>query len=267
MSEPAPDIFEQLHVGLAVSLISTPKQNFVTCRVDEPMSDVVARNTEKFDHMPVVDGTTDTIIGVVSLSAYYDAPSPAGTVADHMALLNEHHLIGANASILSFVQTADARPFRLVVSDSGIVGLVSLSDIQELPVRACLFSLVTGLEITMSRTIDATFGPSDAWKKLLNETRRLKLRDEIEQARRSGGIVSELLFTQFADKTTILKKSVFQEHPDRNRTVRQLQDIEELRNHLAHANEYAPDSSRAAEVCARVRSILDIRNLLRSIVP
>jgi hypothetical protein len=266
VTEPAADVFEQLHVGLAVSLIATPKSAFVTCRRDEPLSDVVARNTEKFDHMPVVDSTTNTIIGVVPLSAYYDAPSPAGTIADHMARLSEHHLIGANASILSFVLSADERPFRLVVSDSGIVGLVSLSDIQALPVRACLFSLVTGLELTMSRTIDVTFGASDDWKASLSEARQEKLKGEIERATRAGGIVSQLLFTQFADKITILKKSVFKDRPDKPETVRQLQAIEALRNRMAHANDYAPDNSRATRVCAQVRDIIRIRNLLRSIV-
>jgi hypothetical protein len=184
-----------------------------------------------------------------------------------MTLLNEHHLIGASASILSFIRNADERPFRLVVSDAGIAGLVSLSDIQALPVRACLFSLVTGLEIAMSETIHATFAASDTWKKHLSEDRQEKIKVEIDKARHAGGIVSELLFTQFADKVTILKKSVFQGRTDRARTVQQLQAIEGLRNKLAHANDYAPDSSRAAEVCVQVRNIMTIRNLLRGMLP
>ncbi|MGO4843671.1 hypothetical protein AB4144_66485, partial [Rhizobiaceae sp. 2RAB30] len=67
--------------------------------------------------------------------------------------LREAHLIGADASILSFVKEADTRPFRLLVSERGIVGLVSLSDLQKLPVRAALFGLVTGLEMAMTDAI------------------------------------------------------------------------------------------------------------------
>ena len=265
MSEPTVDIFEQLHVGLAVSLIATPKSAFATCRMDEPLSNVVARNIEKFDHMPVVDSATASIVGVVQLSEYFGSPLPAGMVVDHVVPLHEDHLIGADASILSFVRTADQRPFRLVVSSDGVLGLVSLSDIQALPVRACLFSLVTGLEITMSQTIDAAFGAPEEWKKLLSEGRQEMLEDEIQRAVTAGGIVSELLFTQFADKVTILKKSVLQKHSERNEIVRQLEAIERLRNQLAHANDYAPDSQKAAEVCVKARNIMRIRYLLRDI--
>lgn len=265
MTVPDTDIFEQLHVGLAVSLIMTPRSAFVTCRPEEPISEVVARNTDKFDHMPVVDGATAAIVGVVKLSAYYSSPAPAGKVADYVVLLNERHLIGADASILSFVRNADQHPFRLVVSSDGVVGLVGLSDIQALPVRACLFSLVTGLEIAMSAAIDMTFSVPGDWRQLLSMARQQKLEDEIQQARASGGIVSELLFTQFADKITILKKSVLQGLPERAETVRQLHAIEGLRNHIAHANEYAPDNVKATEVCVLARNIVRIRNLLTSI--
>lgn len=136
--------------------------------MDEQLSSVVARNTEKFDHMPVVDSASVAIVGVVQLAAYYNSAVPSGNVAEHVVPLHEDHLIGADASILSFIKTADRRPFRLVVSSDGVLGLVSLSDIQALPVRACLFSLVTGLEITMSQTIDAAFQASNGWKKHLS---------------------------------------------------------------------------------------------------
>ena len=53
-----------------------------------------------------------------------------------------------------------ADPCRLVVSGTGIVGLVTLSDLQKLPVRAVLLALLTGLEISMSEAIEQVFSDS-----------------------------------------------------------------------------------------------------------
>jgi hypothetical protein len=61
-----------------------------------------------------------------------------------MRALPEENLIGADAGILSFVKGADRRGCRLVMSGAEISGLVSLSDLQKLPVRATvLFALIT----------------------------------------------------------------------------------------------------------------------------
>ena len=63
-------------------------------------------------------------------------------------------MIGADASIVEFVMTADKRPIRMVVSGDRVAGLVSLSDLQHLPVRAAIFTLITSLEIAMAKRIE-----------------------------------------------------------------------------------------------------------------
>jgi len=56
-----------------------------------------------------------------------------------MQPLSEDNLIGADAGILAFVKMADRHSCRLVIAGSEITGLVSLSDVQQLPVgRLCL---------------------------------------------------------------------------------------------------------------------------------
>lgn len=254
---------DQLHLGLTVSLIATPKNQFVTCSLEDSLRAVAERNHEKFDHMPVV-AAGHRVIGVVNLSRFYDKPAPDDPVSMHYEPLGEQHLVGANTSILSFVRTADAQPFRLVVAEDGLLGLISLSDIQALPVRACLFSLVTGLEISMSDLINRRFKSSSDWKTLLPSGRREKLDDQINRSRSASGIVSELLFTQFADKITIIDKAVLRGVPERRRVLDALRATMRLRDHLAHANDYAPDTRSALEVCRTIRDLLEARQLLRS---
>lgn len=76
------------------------------------------------------------------------------------------------------------------------------------------------------------------------------------------GTVDDLLFTQFADKVTILKKSAFLARTDRPQLVQQLQAIQRLRDSLAHANEYAATQNQARRVCRIVRSMLDVHRIL-----
>ena len=72
--------------------------------------------------------------------------TPHEPIADYFEPLSEDHLIGADASIIDFVMQAENHPVRLVVSDDEVAGLVSLSDLQHLPVRAAIFTLITSLE-------------------------------------------------------------------------------------------------------------------------
>ena len=72
-------------------------------------------------------------------------------IGDDFVPFSEDIVIGADASIIDFVTTADERQTRLVVSGDRVAGLVSLSDLQQLPVRAALFTLITRLEIAMAQ--------------------------------------------------------------------------------------------------------------------
>jgi hypothetical protein len=262
-----PDDFQVLHAGLSVGMIATSRRHFVCCRLDDNLRSVAGGNESKFDFMPVLQraGGGDHIVGIVELNRYFDAPAPSVPVSKAYQPLHENYLIGADASILSFMREADTRPFRLLVSDQGVVGLVSLSDLQRLPVRAALFGLVTGLEIAMTEAILASDPRGEKWVTCISAERRNDLRMRIEEARRNEGIVTELLFTQFCDKRDILIKLLFKEEPIRRRQelARKFKRIEKLRNDLAHANDYAVSSQDASVVCVIVRDILDMRELVK----
>lgn len=247
--------------GFKVLAIATPREKFTTALMHEKLSDVAARNSEKFDFMPVLD-RNDALMGIVELARYFDTPAPMGQVADHFVRLGEHHLIGADAGILEFILDADRRRFRFVVSQNGVVGLVSLSDLQELSVRTTLFSLVTNLELTMRRVILNEFPNSEAWLRLLRPIRRANVSKHLEEARKGDGAVEALLYTQFCDKRDILLDSLLRHHTARDNASAVLRSVEKLRNALAHANEYAETSEKAAGVCQTVRDLLNIKDLI-----
>lgn len=242
----------QVQRSLPIRLIETPRRDFVCCRPDTTIADVLTI-PGGFDHLPVEDGQC-RILGLLDMTLLRGSNHGAGFVRDHMKVLSEDTLIGAGAGILDFVRDADRHPCRLVIAGTGVSGLVTLSDLQRLPVRAALFTAITHLEMTMAAAIRREFGESSAWIDRLSEGRQIKLRETIATASGADNAVDDLLFTQFADKITIITKS-----PDFSWTRKSASDelklAQGLRDDLAHANEYAATRESARKVCRTLRLI------------
>jgi hypothetical protein len=150
-----------------------------------------------------------------------------------------------------------------VISGSSITGLVTLSDLQKLPVRAALFALVTGFEMAMAELIRKRLGENDGWLLFLNATRQTRLRQEIANSKREDGFVDALLFTQFCDKAEIIRKASLLSRSKRE-VETLLNKIQALRDAIAHANEYAASPEEAKHVCRVVRSLLALKTEILS---
>lgn len=262
----AGQLFEALHAGLTVQLIATGRPDLMTCRCDETVSAVTTRNTYQYDFIPVMSDNaleSEGIIGLFHAALFHPFPRSNETIKAHMLPLSEDYLIGADASILDLIKEADSRPCRLVVSGSRITGLVSLSDLQKLPVRAALFALVTSFEITMSEAIRRKFPQDGDWMALLSDGRRAMIKDEIANSKKDDGFINALLFTQFCDKAEIVKK-VFRFEESKTKMGEQLSAIQRLRDNLAHANEYATSPAEAKCLCRLVRGILALKSEIAS---
>jgi hypothetical protein len=244
---------DSFQAGLTVRLIATDRLKFVTCGSHEELSAVVARNRNtKFDFMPVVE--EQRIVGLIELLSYRQGAKCEGLVRESMRALSDGNLIGGNASILAYIRQADLSPCCLVVSGTSISGLVSLSDLQKLPVRAALFGVVTYLEIVMTSSIRQEFAQSDEAIKQLSDARQALVREKCAKARKQDAFIDALLYTEFCDKVTIIKKRP-KETWSKREFQRDMDRIQALRNNLAHANEYAASRESAMEVCGTVRLI------------
>jgi hypothetical protein len=169
-----------------------------------------------------------------------------------MRSLSEENLIGADASLLTFIRNADRQMCRLVVSGPKINGLVSLSDLQQLPVRAALFAMVTHLEITMAQAIRREFDESDGWMDRLSMERKSKVREKASVGKSEDTFVGAVLYTEFCDKVTIVRKSS-NFRWSKTSFERDLDKVQSLRDDLAHANNYAASREAARQVCETVR--------------
>ena len=248
-SEVGPDVLIPLQRSLTVDTIMTPRARLATCRYNETASAVMARNKGDFSFLPVVD-PTERFLGLYKAEQWFSKEAPDEPIGDDFEPLSEDHVLGADASIIEFVMTADERPTRLVVSGDRVTGLVSLSDLQRLPVRAAIFTLITSLEIAMAKRIEVEWHDDAAgWLELLSDGRREKLLDEMKTAKEKDGFVSAMVFTQISDKATIIRKRKLA--PGSGKQLRRDFDaIRDLRDNVAHSNYYAEMPEDARELLA-----------------
>jgi hypothetical protein len=92
------------------------------------------------------------------------------------------------------------------------------------------------------------------WLKRVSESRRKKLEREIAKARQSDNLVDPLLFTLFSDKAEVIIKNGAWNIVS-NQFDNDFKKIRQLRNHLAHANDYAASPETASDTCKTVRLI------------
>ena len=258
-----PDVLAELEGILTVSTIMTSGEDLETCRRDETAVEVMARNEAQYSFIPVVDGT-GRFIGLYGAERWFGKEAPDSPVHDDFEKLSEDHLIGADAGIIDFMTTADERQARLVVSSSEVAGLVTLSDLQRLPVRAAIFTQLTSLEIAMAQRIEAEWPDNPAgWLNLLSRSKRRDVMKKVDRAKREDLFVSVIAFTLISDKATILREAKLVSGTGKQLEL-DFEEIVRLRNAVAHANNYAGTPEAARLTCRTIRTI---RRIQRDLLP
>ena len=205
--------FERVQASLTIEMIMTPRDDLVMCRCDESVAAAVKTNTDRYSYFPVADDTGN-VLGLLRAEEWFDKEAPSCVVGEAYEQLSEQHLIGAQESIIAFISEADTRPVRLVAGRQGISGLITISDLQKLPVRAALFTLVTGLELAMSRRIEREWADDhDGWFGCLSPGRRDKLKKKVREAERAGTFVNKLVLTELKDKARIVVNCGLERNP------------------------------------------------------
>lgn len=249
--------------SLTVGLLMVPRDGFETCRPSETAKSVASRNRLSFSYFPVEDG--ERILGLYNAERWFSTDAPNEPIENDYQALSEDILIAADASIFDFIMQADRHPTNLVVSGSQIAGLVSLSDIQQLSVRAALFSAITSFEMAMAMAVGARWNDPMEWIVELPQHRQERLHAEVEKSRAGDTELAEIAYTQFCDKKTLITNGGILDI-GKNKLNRSLGRIERLRDNLAHANEYASNSDKAKKVCETVRELYELKSALLEFV-
>lgn len=232
--------FASVISGLTVALIATDVDQLETCRFEERVRDVHLRSSgfaEDYDHLPV--DSNGTFCGFLAVKQASDDGDRVRD-SDGFLPLSSDLLIGADTPILSVLDPPTGMPWerpRLVVSGSGIVGLVTAEDLLKPPSELVLGALMLEIERRMIRRVERSEWREARWWALCSD-------DERENWERSDRALSLIYYTRFPTKLKILKEMAILDLPNRERGR-----LIGLRNALFHARfpaEYDPDKIQRA---------------------
>lgn len=243
-------ILSSLEQGLSVGLITTFDP--YCCDVGDDLNEVVGReDLSEFDYLPVKEN--DEVVGLLH-RARHDTKDATGLVKDAMCNLRGDLIISANAGILSYIAGAEECPCRLVLQGNQLNGIVTLSDLQKLPVRPALFLLITHLELLMASWIRTKDLKDEAILDKLPKKRRDKVNGRWKNLQSLNLAIDILTATDFGDKWKLLEKLGF---PAAVSEPKDLQLVEHLRHSVAHAGDYAlipENAEKTIEAVKRART-------------
>ena len=232
----------------AVTLLSTPRSALICCQPDDKAAEAKSRaQPGDFDFLPVEKN--GEIVGLFSRKQDYAEES----VSDVMRLLNESILMATDACMLDFLETADTRRFVFLVENNGISGAVTLSDIQKIEARPAIFLRLTTFEILLNDWIRQN--AHEEWLGHVNSRERQQIQRWFDQRHEAGEEVDRVAVSSITPKLKACKAlGVFDAFPDAAET---LDAFVQLRDQLAHAQDFAHCESLASQIPRRIRQLKD----------
>ena len=130
--------------------------------------------------------------------------------------------------------------------------MVTISDIQKLPVYSVLFGLVVAVELLLMEWIRIRCGTNeDEWLSKLHKDQRGTVEKHWRDAVSQNMAVDRLSGATFGQEIQAATGlGLFEKHDDQRTRFRAL---EQLRHQICHAAEFAPNLSQALKIPANVR--------------
>jgi hypothetical protein len=201
-----------------------------------------------FDNVPVRDGG---IVGVVESIKTFGPDERVEDVMEHLA---EPMLVAGSLSLISFLPRIADREYRLVVDEERIRGVVTPSDVVQLPVRLLVFTLLVHLEETMRNLIRYKIGDDrDRILGALEPGARGHIERLLERHAEAGLNPSPLDVTGFIDKATLLFDLRLVAGGTEERAL--FGEFRDLRNKVDHVQGYAATRQQLSRFLTLVRSM------------
>jgi hypothetical protein len=235
-----------LEAGLRVHHIAA--FDLMTCNVRDSLTTVLSDPVfADFDQIPVRN-RTQRIVGVLLRGQN----SGSGKVRESMQQLDESLLVSGEAPLLSFVRLAGTVPYKLVLSEHGIKGIVTRSDLLKLPVRLLAFACITHLETLMAEVVRVQYpNRAEEWINLLKAGRQKKVRNKERSLKRARLDIDLLELTDFQDKRRLARIIAQLDQQFSNDTG----EAEKLRNQIAHAATFVTSEEEARQFAVKLQKI------------
>lgn len=242
LGTPPNEVIAAVRTGITVESIATPRSMVQVRERVNWQSIKGAPELTDFDRVPVTED--DQIVGV------YDRKS------DTLKDLSETMFMASEASLLNFIENADYRQFAFLVRESQIVGIVTLSDIQKLPVYCVLYSLLISVEMLLMELIRmACKDESEKWMNALDKQAKRNIEDHWEKSLQENLALDRLSCASFGNELSAAEYLDLIS-PDESAILKRLKGLRDL---VSHGTEIALTPERAFGIPVLVREALQIQ--------
>ena len=246
LATPADEFLAVVRSGVPVSAISTPRAALHLGREDAWEAVAEDSALADFDQIPLTDAAGETITAVFMRD---EGPHP-------LRPLREDMFMSAEAPLLAFLETADRQRFRLLVDGGRVTGLVTISDLQRLPVYSVLFSLVVAVEMLLMDWIRRASVDDEDWLQHLKSGDRRQIERYWERRRAENLHVDRLAVASFTHELTAADGlGLFRDDASRRGALERLIG---LRDQVYHGIDIAPTAAHALELPDHARNALSL---------
>lgn len=245
----ANDFLSAVRSEIPVSLIATPRAD-LKCACNRRWQEAEANaDLADFDQVPLTDDKGVQIEGVFVRGK--------GRLE-----LREDMFMAADTPLLSFLESADQHRFRFLLVGSTVSGMVTISDIQKLPVYSVLFSLVVAVEMLLMDLIRKTCHKNqDEWMTHLSERQQGIVERHWRDAVRENLAIDRLSCAAFGQEIqAAVGLGLFNNQEAQCLKVKAL---EKLRHQVCHATEFAPNLTQALKIPSNVRDAQSVISWLQ----
>jgi hypothetical protein len=212
-----------------------------TCHASEDAQTAQSFMKERdFDVLPLED-EEGTITGYVERSSL-----GSGRCADYERSFFPSEVVADSTPLETLFKILWDSPQVFVLENNVIAGIITRADLQKAPVRILLFGLVTLLEIQILQLIRVYY-PNDSWEEALSPGRLDKAKDLYTERLARNEEIDLADCLQLCDKRTlVLKDKRIRESlsfGSNGEAERFLEDVEKLRDRLAHGQDIVAGSS------------------------
>lgn len=162
-----------------------------------------------------------------------------GKLGKYFKKFDSCELLSDTTSILEVLKVIIHYDYVFILSFGGVSGIITRGDLQKIPIRMWLFSLISLIEMQMLRIIRERF-PENSWDKLIKPPRKEKADKLFEKRKKKNEEIDLVDCLQFCDKYTIISKTedlLEKLQCDKKKFCTLLVDLKKLRDNLAHAQD------------------------------
>ena len=253
-----------LHSVLTVRQIMTARSEFLCGVCSDRVGGLLTRVGLEYDEVPIIEGDDPedvgaAVVGVLRRSEVAAKPPPA-PVGDYVDEEPVAHPLSPTTPILNFVRDvgrASSNRITLIGSRGCTDGLITISDLERLPVRIALFAHVIDLEERIGSFIEREAPVPEQWPSMVDDAKLSEsISGSLRYAEREDHIGRPILAIGFKEKLAMLK-IILQRHP-LHRRFSFPSGISQFRNDLAHGKPFR----RVGDVPVRVKAIDDLISLI-----